>query len=84
MSCEKLAEQVEGVAHSHEPGSEEQKIFAQLAMDLVLNCDGYRRSHTSRILAELSGRTDIPEYLREHPEKQQMLVDAGILKAVIA
>ncbi len=82
MSCDRLAEQVGGLAHSHEPGSEEQIIFAQLAMDIALNCEGYKRSHTSRILAELSGRTDIPEYLRKHPEKQQLLVNAGILEKV--
>lgn len=84
MSCENLAGKISEHAMSL-PHEHPAKIpLAQLAMDIALECTPYRRSHTSSILASLSGQDpNIPNFLKKHPEKQQILIENGILDSSI-
>lgn len=84
MSCEHLAEKINEHAQSLPNDAQAKKPLAALAYELVINCTPYKRSHTASILASLSGDDPkIPNYLKKHPEAQQILIDNGIIDEVL-
>ena len=86
MTCEKWQNRTMELAKCLSDESPDKKAAAALATDLALSCVPYIRSHTSRILAELSGiqkdPDEIPEFLRKTPAAQDLLLKYKVIESI--